>query len=67
MAKKKLRGSVKRVIKPVILHDEENSAIVDALSVLRTLENEESRFDEEERKRLAADALRKIDPLSAID
>ena len=45
------------------LHDEENLALHDALSVLRTLEREEQRLAEEEKKRLAVIALEKIQPL----
>ena len=45
------------------LHQDENHAMQEALSVLKTLEWEEERFNEKERKRLAAEALRKIEPL----
>lgn len=45
------------------LHDEENVAILDALNVLRTLERDEQRLAEEEKKRLAVEALQKIEPL----
>ena len=47
------------------LHQDENHAMQEALSVLKILEREEERFDEEERKRLAAEALRKIEPLGS--
>ena len=45
------------------LHDEENLALHDALSALRTLEREEQRLVEAEKKQFAAIALEKIQPL----
>ena len=45
------------------LHDEENVAILNALSILRTLERKETRLAEDEKKRLASEALQKIKPL----
>ena len=42
------------------LHNDENLALLDASSVLRTLEREEQRLAEEERKRLAVIVLEKI-------
>jgi len=47
------------------LHQEEKHALQEALSVLRIVEQHEARFDEEERKRVAAKALRKIEPLAS--
>lgn len=45
------------------LHEDEHMAILDASSMLRMLEREQQRLAEEEKKRLAATALDKIQPL----
>jgi hypothetical protein len=46
------------------LHREEQQSISDALSMLRTLEREEARFAQSEKKDLAEAALRKLQPIA---